>query len=72
MVDDHPSSSATSGSGKYLKVSNGMFVHLPWTVSTRAPTEGEVFDDEVLATAGLEVVDEPSVGGGGSQEERLL
>ena len=33
---------------------------------------GEVFNDEVLAAAGLEVVDEPSVGGDGSQEERLL
>ena len=41
-------------------------------MSTRAPTEGEVFDDEVLATTGLEVVDEPSTGGGGSQEEELL
>ena len=31
-----------------------------------------MFDDEVLAAAGLEVVDEPSVGGDGSQDERLL
>ena len=31
-----------------------------------------MFDDEVLAAAGLEVVDEPIVGGDGSQEERLL
>ena len=36
------------------------------------PTNGEVFDDEVLAAPGLEVVDEPSTGGGGSQEEELL
>ena len=49
-----------------------MFVHLPGTASTRAPTEGEVFDDEALATAGLQVVDEPSADGGGSQEEQLL
>nr|XP_020151905.1 translation initiation factor IF-2-like [Aegilops tauschii subsp. strangulata] len=42
------------------------------TASTRAPTDGEVFDEEVLAAAGLEVVNEPSAGGGGSQEERLL
>ena len=49
-----------------------LFVHLPGTASTGAPVEGEVFDDEVLAAAGLEVVDEPSAGGGGSQEERLL
>ena len=31
-----------------------------------------MFDDEVLASAGLEVVDKPSAGGDGSQEERLL
>nr|XP_020151801.1 uncharacterized protein LOC109736990 [Aegilops tauschii subsp. strangulata] len=40
--------------------------------NTRAPVEGEVFDDEVLAAAGLEIVDKPSAGGDGSQEERLL
>ena len=72
VVDDQPSSSATSGSGKYLKVSDDLFLHLPGTASTRAPTEGEVFDEEVLAAAGLEVVDEPSTGGDGSQEEWLL
>ena len=37
-----------------------------------APIEGEVFDEEVLAAARLEGVDEPSAGGDGSQEERLL
>ena len=31
-----------------------------------------MFNDEVLAAAGLEVVDESIVGGDGSQEERLL
>ena len=31
-----------------------------------------MLDDEVLAAAGLEVVDEPIVGGDGSREERLL
>ena len=72
VVDDQPSSSAASGSGRYLRVSDDLFVHLPGTASIRAPTEGEVFDDEVLATAGLVVVDKPSAGGDGSQEERLL
>ena len=48
-----------------------MFVHLPGTASTRVPAEGEVFDDEVVAAVGLEVVDEPSASGG-IQEERLL
>ena len=31
-----------------------------------------MFDDEVLAAAGLEVIDDPIIGGDGSQEERLL
>ena len=56
----------------YLKVGDDLFVHLPGASSSRAPIEGEVFDEEVLAAAGLEVVDEPSTGGDGSQEERLL
>nr|XP_040258271.1 uncharacterized protein LOC109754103 [Aegilops tauschii subsp. strangulata] len=42
------------------------------TASARAPAEGEVFDDEALATAGLQVIDEPSASGGGSQEEQFL
>ena len=49
VVDDQPSSSAASGSGKYLKVGDDLIVHLPGTASTRAPAEGEVFDDKVLA-----------------------
>ena len=47
-------------------MSDDLFVHLLGTASTWAPIEGEVFDNEVLATAGLEVVGEPSAGGGGS------
>ena len=66
VVDNQPSSSAASGSGRYLRVSDDLFVHLPGTSSSRAPIEGEVFDEEVLAAAGLEVVDEPSAGGDGS------
>ena len=72
VADDQPSSSAASGSGRYLKVSDDLLVHLPGLSSSRVPIEGEVFDEEVLATAGLEAVDEPSTGGDGSQEERLL
>ena len=71
MFDNQPSSSAASGSGKYLKVSDDVFVHLPGPANTWAPTEGEVFNDEVLAAAGLEVVDDPSADSG-TQEERLL
>ena len=71
-IDDQPSSSAASGSGKYLRVRDDLSVHLPGASSTRTPVEGEVFDDEVLAAVGLGIVDEPIVGGDGSQEERLL
>nr|XP_020195192.1 MAP7 domain-containing protein 1-like [Aegilops tauschii subsp. strangulata] len=42
------------------------------TAGTRAPTEGEVFDDEALSIARLQVVDEPCPGDSGSQEEQLL
>lgn len=72
MVDDQPSSSTASGSGKYLKVGDDLFIHLPGMASTKAPTKGEAFDDKALASARLQVVDEPSAGGGGSQEEQLL
>ena len=72
VADDQPSSSAASGSSKYLRVSDNLFVHLPGASSTRTPVEGEVFDDEVLAAAGLEVIDEPIIRGDGSQEEQLL
>ena len=40
VVANQPSSSAASGSGRYLRVSDDLFVHLPGTASTRAPTEG--------------------------------
>ena len=72
MADDQPPSSSTSGPGRYLKVGDDLFVHLPGASSSRAPTKGEVFDSEVLAATGLEVVDEPGVGGDGSPEEQLF
>ena len=56
VVGDQPHSSSTSGPGRYLKVGNDLFVHLPGA-SSWAPAEGEVFDGEVLAATGLEVVD---------------
>nr|XP_020170748.1 A-kinase anchor protein 5-like [Aegilops tauschii subsp. strangulata] len=71
-ADDQPSSRAASALGKYLKVGADLFIRLPGTADTKAPAEGEVFDDEALATAGFQVVDEPSASGGGSQEEQLL
>ena len=44
---------------------------LPWASSSRAPVEGEAFDEEVLASAGLALVDAPS-SIGEYEEERLL
>ena len=64
--DDLPSSSAAFGFGRYLRVSDDLFIHRLGASSTRAPFEGEVFDEETLAAAGLEVVDEPGVGSAGS------
>nr|XP_020149807.1 cingulin-like [Aegilops tauschii subsp. strangulata] len=61
-----------SGKATVEEVGEDLFVRLPGTADTRAPAEGEVFDDEVPATAGLQVVEEPSAGGDGSQEEQLL
>nr|XP_020160703.1 uncharacterized protein LOC109746002 [Aegilops tauschii subsp. strangulata] len=72
VANDQPSSPAAPAPGKYLKVGDDLFIRLPWMASTRAPAEGEVFDDEALTTAGLQVVDEPSASGGSSQEEQLL
>ena len=71
VVGDQPPSSSTSGPGRYLKVGDDLFIHLPGA-SSRAPAEGEVFDGEVLAATGLKVVDEPGVGGDGSPEEQLF
>ena len=49
-----------------------MFIKLPGASSCRAPVEGETFDGEVLAFAGLTLVDAPSSSGGESEEEQLL
>lgn len=72
VASDQPSSPSAPAPSKYLKVGDDLFVRLLGTADTRAPAEGEVFDDEALATAGLQVVDEPSASSGGSQEEQLL
>ncbi|XP_040256139.1 uncharacterized protein [Aegilops tauschii subsp. strangulata] len=58
--------------GVYLKAGDGIFINLPWASSSRAPVEGEGFDGEVLASAGLTVVDAPSSSSGEPEEERLL
>ena len=40
--------------------------------SIKAPTEGEILDDEGTAAAGLEVVDEPHANTNETKEQRLL
>ena len=36
------------------------------------PTEGEIFDEDVITAAGLKISDEPRVSSSGSKEEQLL
>ena len=54
--------------GAYLKDGEGVYIKLPWASSSRAPVEGEEFDGEVLASAGLAVVDAPSSSGESEEE----
>ena len=58
--------------GAYLKAGDGIFIKLPWASSSRAPIEGEIFDEELLASAGLTLVDTPSSSSGEPEEEQLL
>src|SRR3954469_19692198 len=58
--------------GVYLKVGDGVFINLPWASTSRAPVEGESFDVEVLASAGLTLVHAPSSSSDEPEEERLL
>ena len=53
VANDQPSSPAAPAPGKYLRVGDDLFIHPLGTTSTRVPAEGEVFDDEALATSGL-------------------
>lgn len=55
-----------------MKASDSIFIKLPWASSSRVPVEGEVFDGEVLASAGLTMVDAPSSSSGEPEEEQLL
>nr|XP_020201662.1 myosin-3-like [Aegilops tauschii subsp. strangulata] len=72
MFDDQPSTSEAPTSSRYLKIGEDLFVSIPGTASTGAPTEGEVFDEEAITAAGLQVVDEPGAGSGSSKEDQLL
>ena len=56
----------------YLKAGDDIFIKLPWASSSRAPVEGEILDGEVLASAGLTLVDAPSSSSDEPEEERLL
>ena len=55
-----------------MKAVDGIFIKLPWASSSRAPAEGETFDEELLASAGLSLVDAPSSSSGEPEEEQLL
>ena len=63
--------SEESHPGAYLKAGEGIYIKLPWASSSRAPVEGEALDGEVLASAGLSVVDVPG-SSDEPEEERLL
>ena len=74
---DPSAASAEPGSeepqpGAYLKAGEGIFIKLPWASSSRAPVEGEALDGEVLASAGLSIVDAPGSSSGEPEDERLL
>ena len=58
-------------SAYYLEAPNGIYIQVPWGSSSRAPAEGEAFDGEVLASAGLKIVEAPG-GSDGPEEEKLL
>ena len=74
---DPSAASAEPGSeepqpGAYLQAGDNIFIKLPWASSSRAPVEGETFDGEVLASAGLSLVDAPGSSSGEPEEEQLL
>ena len=58
--------------GAYLQAGDNIFIKLPWASSSRAPVEGETFEGEVLASAGLSLVDAPGSSSGEPEEEQLL
>ena len=58
--------------GSYLQAGDNIFIKLPWASNSRAPVEGETFDGEVLASAGLSLVDAPGSSNGEPEEEQLL
>ena len=64
-------SAGTEQAGYYLEAPNGVFIQVPWGSSSQAPAEGEAFDGEVLASAGLKIVEAPG-GSDGPEEEKLL
>nr|XP_040251879.1 uncharacterized protein LOC120968926 [Aegilops tauschii subsp. strangulata] len=72
VVKHQPSTSEAPTSGKYLKIGDDLFVSILGIASTKAPAEGEVFDEGVIAAAGLTVVDEPGTSSSSSKEDQLL
>jgi hypothetical protein len=69
---EQASASAAPPPSRYLKAGDDIFINLPWAAGSRTPAEGEIFDEDTLAAAGLEIVDEPSASGHKSQEMQLL
>lgn len=72
VVEDQPSTSNAPPSSRYLKVGDNLFVSIPGTASTVAPTREETFDEDIITTAGLNIVDEPLASSSGTKEEQLL
>jgi hypothetical protein len=69
VVEDQPSTSETPPSSRYLKVGDNLFVSIPGTASTGVPTEEEILDEDVIAAAGLKIIDEPRASSSDSKEE---
>jgi hypothetical protein len=59
-------------SSRYLKVGDNLFVSIPGTASSGVPTEGEIFDEDIIAAAGLKIIEEPCASSSKYQEEQLL
>jgi hypothetical protein len=71
VFEDQPSTSEVPPSSRYLKVGDNLFISIPGTASTTVPTEGEIFDEDVITAAGLEIVDEPCASSSKSKEEQF-
>ena len=53
VLDDHPLTCEAHLSSRYVKIGDDLFVSIPGASSIDAPTEGEVFADEVITVTGI-------------------